>query len=264
MKNTIPKSAYFFLVTLLALGCDSQNDGTTPSSLRVTEITVQDGTQKEFEYDGSRLIVSRILAGGEVMRAATFEYQDDRLIQVEATGPENELSLYEFEYGASGLLEKETLHYERNYGGTYESKYIRTTLFTYDESNRLQTQEISYDDPTDGRIKYAFEWADGNIVKRTVYTAEPSEEYGEGSYRLLSYDDKKNYTNSDRAFLYADWLSQESVLSQNNITEVKSYSSNGEPDTANSVEFDYSYNEDGYPTESAKVNSSDISTFSYR
>lgn len=219
------------------------------TSCETTEITMNKMYLKEvkdptcytdqFEYEGEHLIYYKRFFGERIATITTFIYQSNQLKTVETKSDNGQDLIIELSYGANGLREMETRTFKQN-----EIEHVTTTNFYYDENNNLKLKHISYSDPNFFSSQTEFIWVNGNIIKRNYFYIDNQGNRNFSFSEDLLFDNKRNYTNQDLAFIYTG-LYDEVVLSKNNVISNQNkyeYNNSGYP-----IKFKYTIDNKDYP-----------------
>lgn len=195
----------------------------------------------QFEYEGERLISYKRLFGERVATITKFIYESNQLKTIEIKSDNGQDYTIELSYGSNGLRDKEIRTLKQ---GEVES--VTTTDFYYDENNNLKLKHISYTDPNFHSSETEFVWAKGNIIKRNYFYIDSQYNRKFSFSEDLLFDNKRNYTNQDIAFIYTG-LYDELVLSKNNLIlkdNTFEYNKSGYP-----ISYKYSIDNKVYPVE---------------
>jgi len=233
------------LIGLILYGCES-SEMRSPK-LFIREISDIADNKYQFEYESGHLISYKSVYGQRVAKVTTFEYQNDQLVRVDVTSDYGESAVIELEYGLPGLVEREIYNYAWDIEGD-KGNYTRTTFFEYDENEMLKSQLVSYDDANSGMIRIDFSWNKGNIVKRTYNYLDSSGKFLYfGGLQLFAYDNRRNYTNQDFAFIYTTFGGVERALSRHNVIAINNDWQDGTGNFSIQSAFEFTYNDNGYP-----------------
>ena len=220
-----------FTKTVLALtvvflfSCSA--DETTPQKMYLKEIKDPSCFTEQYEYEAGRLTSFKRLFGEHVSTDTKFSYDANLLKTVELREDDGRVIIIELSYGANGLPERE-LRTSKNEEA--ESRLVSDHY--YDKNGNLILTRRSYSDPNFFTSETEFEWANGNIIRKHHFLINSQ---GNREFQFsedLFFDNKKNYTNQDFAFIYTG-LESEGVLSRNNLIR---------------KDMPYRYNKKGYPS----------------
>ena len=227
-------------VAMIAIGCD--NEDLSPQKLYVKEMTDPKSDEKIlFTYENGHLLEYKRVVGGRIPTVINFLYADGQLKKVETTNSGAWGEIIELNYDENGLRKEEKIKIFDD--GTLTGSSTRT--FHYRDGTLESTIHLS-DDPSSFPQEIIYKWENGNLVQMDYYWTAGGERHYSGR-RIMTYDDKRNLSNQDIAFVYTPWGLGENATSKNNLIK------RVDEDFGNSLldrgTYTFTYNNAGYPAE---------------
>jgi hypothetical protein len=228
--------ALFGLITIALLSCGTED--VSPSRLLITQIESPGLYRDHYEYENGRLVSFKRFFGELEETKTQFHYLDNRLTKIEVKKDQGSEQIIELTYGENGLRQEEKLTTIYNDGGTY----VKTATFSY-RAGILRSIKYSFGDPNYLPTETLFEWENGNISKMEHYVFSSQATYLI-SIETMTYDDKRNYSNQDIAFIYTLGSGLETTISKNNVTSTTEKVGDKFVDRGS---YKFTYNKAGYP-----------------
>ena len=231
------------LMVVIIFGCETNE--ITMNKMYLKEIVDPTCYKDQFEYEGGQLISFKRLFGERVSTITKYKYQNNLLIQIESESENGQDYLIDIEYNSNGQRVREVNTFTHFKNFTHEPyKITSISNFNYNDAGQLVTKHSTFSDseysfPTETE----FEWSKGNIVKVNFAYFDDLGEHVTGS-KSFFYDDKRNYSNQDLAFVYVTLAGQETVLSKNNLLKTTEIFFD---QTIDRGSYEFSYNSNGYP-----------------
>jgi hypothetical protein len=231
------------LLIVILIGCESNE--ITSDKMSLMEINDPTCYKDQFEYEGGRLISFKRFFGERVSTNTRFKYRNNQLIQLESESENGQDYVVELEYNSQGQRVKERItftHFKNLSLDPY--KIVAISDFAYNQEGLLLRKSSTYSDSTYSfPTETEFEWSNGNLVKMNSAYSDYLGRHVTGS-KYFVYDDKRNYSNQDLAFLYLTLGRQETVLSRNNLVKTTEVFFD---QTIDRGSYTFSYNGNGYP-----------------
>ncbi len=231
------------LTVVVIFGCETNE--VSVDRMYLKEIVDPTCSKDQFEYEGGQLISFTRLFGDRVSTVTKFKYQNNLLVQIESECENGQDYLIDIEYNSKGqrLIEKLIFTHFKNF--TLEPyKITSVTNFNYNDAGQLVTKNSTFSDSTYSfPTETEFEWSKGNIVKANFAYFDNLGKHTTGG-KSFFYDDKRNYSNQELAFLYITLAGQETVLSRNNLIKTTEIFFD---QTIDRGSYEFSYNSNGYP-----------------
>lgn len=192
-----------------------------------------------FEYENGHLVKFNRLFGERIETTTQFQYSGHQLTRVEIERDQGLEQIIELSYGENGFRKEEKVTTKQN-GDITE---IRVGLFNY-KDGMVKSIKYSYEGIDHNPTETVFEWINGNISQMDFYLFDGENTHLTSS-RTLTYDDKRNFSNQDIAFIYRLMGGEETIISKNNVIE--EIEEIGDL-TINRGRYNFTYNNEGYPT----------------
>lgn len=235
------KKVSFGLLTIVFVSCGTED--VSPTRLLIKEIEDPTLYRDIYDYENGQLISFKRYFGEREETNTQFHYLENRLIKIEVKRDQGFEQIIELTYGENGLRKEEKLTTIYNEVITY----TRTGTFSY-EDGLLKSIKYTLNDPNLIDPDYLpretqLEWQNGNITKMVYYLFD-----GEYTYltstKTMTYDNKRNYSNQDIAFIYTSGVGLETVISKNNVTSTTEFFGDITIDRGS---YKFTYNKSGYP-----------------
>lgn len=235
------------IVAVIILSCEQEE--ISPNSREQEEISSNTLYAKEiidptcykdlFEYENGHLIQFKRLFGERTETTTRFHYFNNQLTKIEISRDMGLEQIIELTYGENGLRKEEKVTTKSN-GVTTQ---IKIGSFSYIDGI-LKSIKYSSDEPSYLPTETVFEWSNDNIIKMDSYMFDGEYTYLTSS-EIMTYDDKRSYSNQDIAFIYRVMDIQEINVSKNNL--INKYVDVGSL-IVNRESYEYTYNNNEYPT----------------
>ncbi len=250
--ETVSRLLLLFIVLLLA--CEYNEISSAKMYVKEIGDTVIINYKDQFEYEGERLVLFKRFFGERLSTITKFEYQNDHLKRVESNIIDVMDFLVELEHNSEGQIIKEKITYPDLRDSTRDLKIIILSDFTYYDDGNLRTKNSIYSDsaltyPTETE----FEWSNGNLVKMNVNRLDNLGKKFTLT-RTMTYDNKRNYSNQDWAFVYMAAITSDEFLTALSKNNSLSTTETLFGQTSVRVLTTFSYNKNGYPNAYRSVN----------
>lgn len=224
------------LIVSILFSCGTED--TSPDMLLVREIIDPTCYKDVFGYENDRLVVFKRYLADRISTHTTFQYQGNQLVKIEVKRDQGLEQIIELTYGEDGLRkeEKSTTIYQG------KVTYVKNGTFHYDKGVLISIKYTS-NDPNYFPTETCLKWQNGNLVKMTYYFFDEDYTYL-ASEKTVTYDNKKNYSNQDIAFIYILGRESETSLSKNNVTSTTEFFGGTTIDRGS---YTFTYNKNGYP-----------------
>lgn len=229
---------YTILVLFSAVLFSCENEEIPSNTLFVKEISDPTFYKDLLEYENGYLVKFNRLFGERIETTTQFQYSGHQLSRVEIKRDQGLEQIIELSYGENGFRKEEKATTKQN-GDITE---IRVGLFSY-KDGMIKSIKYSYKGVDNKVTETVFEWINGNITQMDFYLIDGEYTYLTSS-RTMTYDDKRNFSNQDIAFIYRVMSGEETIVSKNNVIE--EFEDVGDL-IINRGRYNFTYNNEGYP-----------------
>lgn len=231
------------LCVVMIFGCETNE--ISIRKMYIKEIVDPTCYKDQFEFENGQLISFKRFFGDRISTITKFKYQNDLLIQIESESDNGQDYIIDIEYNSNGQRAREMMTFTHFKNFTLEPyKITSISNFNYNEAGQLVTKSSTFSDSTYSfPTETEFEWSKGNIVKMNFAYFDDLGKHVTGNKSFL-YDDKRNYSNQDLAFVYITLAEQETALSKNNLVKTTEIFFG---QTIDRGSYEFSYNSNGYP-----------------
>ena len=227
---------WFACFFILLLGCDHEKECGVYRLKRQVDLQNANGGDATFSYNTDGLLEK---VSGRYQRDDKFFYDNNgQLIRTEAGSELDAVLLYA--YDAAG----------RVISMYHDAAYIDSTVFLYDDSNRI-IKALFYRINPEPLYYYEIEYPDASTVKKSVYLRNTDTKELELGYVDVYTLDNNRRPHPQEYYLY-QFPKEEVFLPHNAISVQTTY------DGGRVITKSFTYNVGGYP-----VSEDDIFTYEY-